>query len=79
MQQLVCQTALLCFYEKSTLLGREDLASMLGVGLDTAAPFFIDIEDFLHGLCSVSQELVRGGTEHSMLPLLNARAHRRGW
>lgn len=65
-QQACYLAALFVFYAEDVLLGAERLAALTGLALDPHATARVEPDDFLIGLCSVSQELVcaragRGG------------------
>jgi hypothetical protein len=57
-QQVCYLAALLTFYAHDKLIAADELQALTGLSLDQSAAFHIDVEDFLVGLCSVSQELV---------------------
>ncbi|XP_064646843.1 translin-like [Lineus longissimus] len=58
-QRLVFVTALVVYLESERLVTREETAEMLGIHVDKAEGFHIDLDDFLMGLLLVASELSR--------------------
>eukprot|EP00128_Syssomonas_multiformis_P004682 Colp12_sorted_trinity150504_noHs@32155 len=58
-QQAIFLSALTYFLETGRLLLPEEVPSFLGVTVSDSQDFHVDLEDFLTGLCSLSNELSR--------------------
>lgn len=57
-QQACYLAALVTFYDTGRLITMAELQQLIGVSLEQTNDYHIDLEDFLVGLCNVSQELV---------------------
>ena len=58
LQRLVFAAAVTFYLDKEKLLQRSDAAAALGVKLDPAEGFHLELEDYLGGLIQMSNELV---------------------
>ncbi|XP_781342.2 translin isoform X1 [Strongylocentrotus purpuratus] len=58
-QRLAFSASLIIFLEHERLATREEVAELLGVTVKKSDGFHIDLEDFLHGVLSLGNELSR--------------------
>ena len=59
LQRLVFAAAMTFYLEEEKLLQRSDACRVLGVKLDPAEGFHLELEDYLGGLIQMSNELVK--------------------
>ena len=59
LQRLVFAAAMTFYLEKETLIQRPDACAYLGLKLDPADGFHMELEDYLGGLIMMSNELVK--------------------
>ncbi len=57
-QQLVFLGALMVYLESETLLTLEDFQQLVGATPRLEPGFYVDLEDYLYGVCSLPSELV---------------------
>ncbi|XP_071497928.1 translin-like [Diadema antillarum] len=58
-QRLTFLASLVIYLETERLASREEVAELMGVAVSRDAGFHLDLEDFLHGLLSLGNELSR--------------------
>ncbi|PIK49299.1 putative translin isoform X1 [Apostichopus japonicus] len=69
-QRLAFLASLIIYLEGEKLASREEVAQLLGVAVKKEDGFHIDLEDFLHGLLTLANELSRLAVNSVTLVLL---------
>ncbi|XP_071942224.1 translin-like [Antedon mediterranea] len=58
-QRLIFLAALTTYIESDTLITREETAKLFGIEVEKGSGFILDLEDYLHGVLLLSNELSR--------------------